>query len=115
MSSLISKKKIAVIGDESFVRGFKLGGATVGYVVDDLKNYVLRDKVRKIMSQIYEDRSVGVVIVQDKLKDAVEGFRRASMYPLIIYLPSARTAGKMDVREYYASLIRSYLGISLEV
>ncbi len=115
MSSFISKKKIAVIGDEAFVTGFRLGGARAGYVIEYVNEYMLHEKVKEVMGRIYEDPSIGVVIVQDNLRKTVESFRRASMYPLIVYVPSGRSAGEMDVKEYYASLIRSYLGISLEV
>lgn len=115
MSTFISKKKVAVVGDEAFVKGFRLGGARAGYVVEQTNEYLLHEKVKEVMGRIYEDPSIGVVIIQDNLRKAVESLRKASMYPLIIYVPNARTAGEMDVKAYYASLIRSYLGISLEV
>jgi len=115
MSSPVSKGKIAVVGDEVFVTGFRLGGAKVSYIVENLGNGGNAEKVKQVMTSIYERGDVGVVIVQDRLKNVVESLKRTTMYPLIIYMPSGRTAHEMDVKEYYSSLIRTYLGISLEV
>ncbi|MCD6323507.1 MAG: V-type ATP synthase subunit F [Desulfurococcales archaeon] len=116
MSHLPAKKELAVIGDELFVTGFRLAGVSHTYVVDLTKTEVLlREELRDFLSKAFEDSDVGVVIIQDELRRFAEAFQQTSERPLIVYLPSGRKVGEMNVREYYASLVRSYLGISLEV
>ncbi len=117
MSFLPSKKKVAVIGDELFVNGFRLAGVSKTYIINTKKDEgkSLKEKIGKLISELFEDSSYGIIIVQDWLREYVESFRRTSPYPLILYLPSAREVNKMNVKEYYNRLVRAYLGISLEV
>jgi len=118
MSYSISKKEIAVLGDEMFVKGFKLGGALVTITLSPKKgtnNRNLSNKVRSAISKLFENPDIGIVIVQEELKKYVEQFRNVSNQPIIVYLPSGRSADKSKIKEHYNYLIRSYLGISLEV
>jgi V/A-type H+-transporting ATPase subunit F len=116
MNALVPKKEVAVIGDEPFVTGFRLAGVKKWYIIDITANEeTLRNKLRDIFSRIYEDYKVGVVIVHDSLKNIVEKIRKTVTYPVIIYIPSLSTAGKINIKEYYSSILRAYLGISVEV
>ncbi len=116
MSYLPSKRKVAVIGDELFVQGFLTSGISAGYSIDLSRSEDhVKEEVRKTIAKAFEDKRVGVVIVQSSLKKFVQDFRETSIHPLIVFIPSGREAGEMNVKEHYASLIRTYLGISLEV
>jgi len=116
ISSRFIKGDIAVIGDETFVLGFRIAGATKYFVIDtSAPEEILRKELAKIFNIIYNDPSISLVIIHDMLKNVVERIRRAITYPLFIYVPDIKTAPKADVKEYYLSLIKHYLGISLEL
>ncbi|RLG76668.1 MAG: hypothetical protein DRO14_03610 [Thermoprotei archaeon] len=112
----VSKGTIAVVGDETFVLGFRVAGAKKYFVVDvSAPEGVLKNELAQIFNSIYNDPDINLVIVHDALKSIVDKIRRALTHPLVIYVPDIKTASKMDVKEYYSSLIRRYLGISLEL
>jgi len=117
MTYSLSEKDIAVIGDENFVKGFKLGGATIAFTINtkEQTNETIKAKVREVVGKVFENYKVGIVIIEENLKKYVEGFRKTSSQPLIIYLPGGLRLDKSKIKEYYNSLIRVYLGLSIEV
>ena len=112
----VSKGTIAVIGDETFVLGFRIAGAKKYFIVDvSAPEDVLKSELARIFNSIYNDPEINLVIVHDALRSIADKIRRALTHPLVVYVPDIKTASKMDVKEYYSSLIRHYLGISLEL
>ncbi|MCD6083904.1 MAG: hypothetical protein J7J20_00005, partial [Desulfurococcales archaeon] len=115
-SSRVSRGSIAVVGDELFVLGFRIAGARKYFIVDvSAPEDLLRNELARIFNSIYNDPEVNLVIVHDSLKNIVDKIRKALTHPLVIYVPDIKTASKMDIKEFYSSLIRRYLGISLEL
>ncbi len=112
----ISKGSIAVVGDEPFVLGFRIAGARKYFVVDvSAPEDVLKNELARIFNSIYNDPEINLVIVHDSLRSIVDKIRKALTHPLVIYVPDIKTASEMNIKEYYSSLIRRYLGISLEL
>ncbi len=103
---------IAVIGDELFTLGFNLAGA-VRYVIR--RGFESKELIDKIFKDIYES-NVSLVIAQDRLRGLINelGHPRRKP-PLVIYVPDYLTYGRIKARDHYLSLIRRYLGISIEL
>ncbi len=117
MTYSLSEKDIAVIGDENFVKGIKLGGANLAFIINTKgqTDEAMRAKVRELVGKVFENYKVGIVIIEENLKKYVESFRKSSTQPLIIYLPGGLKLDKSKIKEFYNSLIRAYLGLSVEV
>jgi len=117
MTYSLNEKSIAVIGDEGFVRGFKLGGATAAFTIDTKgrTDEAVKNIVKETISKILENSDVGVLIVEESLRKYVEELQRGLTTPLIIYLPGGIKLDKSKIKEYYNSLIKAYLGLSIEV
>lgn len=68
------------------------------------------------MTKLYEDPSVGIIVIQYRLRDLIaDKLQKMGREPLIVFVPSSKEASKIDVRDYYLRMIKSYLGVSIEV
>ncbi|MGC8975159.1 MAG: V-type ATP synthase subunit F [Thermoprotei archaeon] len=117
MSRLPSKKDIVVIGDLGFINGFKLAGVRRFVEVSETENFAeLKKRLGESLARLYEDPSVSLIIVQYKFKDLIaDKIQKVGKEPIIVFVPSSKEASKIDVRDYYSRMIKSYLGISIEV
>ncbi|MEM0025693.1 MAG: V-type ATP synthase subunit F [Zestosphaera sp.] len=117
MSRLPSKKDVVVVGDLSFINGFKLAGVRRFVEVSDAEDITeLKKRLGESLARLYEDPSVGVVIIQYRFRDLVaDKVQKVREEPLVVFVPSSKEVSKIDVREYYLRMIKSYLGISIEV
>ena len=116
MALPLARKEVAVLGEEDFVTGFRLAGVKKAFTVDASKPAEeLHESLSRILAEICGDPSIGVVIIQYKLREVAEKLLKAVQHPLILFLPDSRDARKIDIRELYLRQIRSFLGISVEV
>ena len=110
MSSLPGVRKgiVGVIGDEFFTLTFRLGGARKYYVV---RGNASKSEISKIIEDTRKS-NVTLLIVQESLKDL---FKDAEIPPhmLLIFIPDLRSRPKFNIKEFYISLIRKYLGVSI--
>ncbi len=116
MSTLLRRGIIAAIGDDIFTLSFKLGGARK---VLSLNPYLPKDKISKAVKEfIFEIKKddVLVLFVQDKYRPYVEEFMKDfAGLPITIYVPDMRSKDAFNVKEFYSSILRKYLGISIEL
>ncbi len=115
MAATIKKLGIAAVGDDLYVRSIRLMGLSKVLVVDlnaDTKE--LRKVVAEFLTTLTNE-GVGLVIVQDVLKEVLEDLLDPSSTLKVIYLPDLRTSNKFKVKDYYIQLLRHYIGISVEV
>lgn len=117
MSRLPSKKDIVVIGDLGFINGFKLAGVKRFIEVPPTEDVAeLKKKLGESLAKLHEDPTVGVVIIQYKLRDLIaDKVQKIGRELLIVFIPSSKEVSGIDVRDYYLRMIKSYLGISIEV
>lgn len=115
MAAPIKKLGIAVIGDELYVRSIRLLGAAKALVVDLNVDVSELKKVVRDFLETLPNEGVGLVIVQDVLREVVGEVLSTSEVLKILYLPDLRTSEKFKVKDYYIQLLRHYIGISLEV
>lgn len=117
MSRLPSKKDVVVIGDLGFINGFKLAGIKRFIEVSESEDVAeLKKRLGESLTRLYEDSSVGIIVIQYKFRDLVaDKVQKVGKEPLIVFVPSSKEAPKIDVRDYYLRMIKSYLGISIEV
>ncbi len=111
----VSKGSICVVGDEYFTLGFTLGGAGERYVVSvDAPEDVVLKALNTVVDDLSKKGAI-LVIVQDRLKQYFERARQSLGKTVVVYVPDITSASKAEVKEYYSSLIRRYLGIALEL
>ncbi len=117
MSRLPSKKDIVVIGDLGFINGFKLVGVKRFIEVSETEDIAeLKKRLGESLAKLYEDPSVGLVIIQYRFRDLVaDKVQKVGREPLVVFVPSSKEVSGIDVRDYYLRMIKSYLGISIEV
>ncbi len=110
----VRKGGIAVIGDEFFTLSLRLGGAIKHYILSkNLRRDELRKRVELILSDVSKS-AITLLVIQESLREV---FREVELPKdvLTIFIPSVGVRAKFDVTEHYLSLIRKYLGISIEL
>jgi len=117
MSRLLSKKDVVVIGDLSFINGFKLAGIKRFFEIPEGEDVSeLKKRLGELLTKLYEDPSVGLILVQYRFRDLIaDKLQKMGREPLLVFVPSSKEAPKIDVRDYYLRMIKSYLGVSIEV
>ncbi len=104
--------KLAVIGDEVFVRMFELVGA-VGYIASDEGSVVSR------LKDIIENKEYGIIILPERFVHLTKQYREKMLregeyYPLFIFLPD-HTGVKGERIEELKKLISMAVGIELKL
>ncbi len=109
----LHKGVIAVLGDELFALGLGMGGAIKKYIIS--RGSDVREFIKKALNDVYEN-NIPLLIVQDKYRDIVTELKQPSRTPpIIVYVPDYITYEKVEAKKHYLSLIRRYLGISIEL
>lgn len=104
---------LAAVGDEFFIRGIRLLGVGKVLVIGrSLSSSEILDRIRRFVENLDD---VGLLVVQDNLRPYFEQLSNVITIPQVIYLPNIKDLDKLDVRKYYLSLLKHYLGLSLEV
>ncbi len=107
----MSKSSILVVGDEYFTLGFRIAG---------VRDFIIAWKgreaeaVREALSTLRKGR-FGLAIVQEALRKFFEGEEIEGLRTPLVFVPDAMSAREARAKELYSSLIRKYLGISLEL
>ncbi|ADM27835.1 hypothetical protein Igag_1021 [Ignisphaera aggregans DSM 17230] len=101
-------RKIAAIVDKRFSPLMRILGIDNVYEVDSPENIV------EIVKKIYEDRSIGIVIVQQSFAKYVmrEG---SDIYPIFIAIPDSLEYLSVQPIEFYRSLVRRYIGYEIYI
>ncbi|MDH7594186.1 MAG: V-type ATP synthase subunit F [Methanomicrobiales archaeon] len=99
--------KIAVIGEESVVRGFALAGVREGTVVSD------PDGAEGAFERYQEDPSIGVIIVHDRIglriEERLEKARRErKAFPMIVVCPGPE--GRLPYEDAFTRSVRILSG-----
>ncbi len=117
MSRFPSRKDVVVIGELGFIEGFKLAGVKRLVEVSDVKDSgEVKRRLGDALMRLYEDPSVGVIIIQQKFRDLIiDKVEKAGREPLVVFIPSLKEVPQVNVRDYYSRAIKSYVGISIEV
>jgi hypothetical protein len=108
--SLFPEKKILVVGDPV------LGLIGVAAGADAL---VYRNNCEELVSELKKSiQNYNVLIYFRNIEDECKNFRDYILslkeMVLTISLDHPKEAGKIEVAEYYKSLVKKYLGISIE-
>ncbi|MEM4518886.1 MAG: hypothetical protein QXD94_00390 [Sulfolobales archaeon] len=115
MAVTVKKLGIAAIGDELYIRSVRLLGLSK-FLVIDLSSGV--DELRRLIKEFLRalpSEGIGLVVVQDTLKDLINDIPSFGEALKVVYLPDLRTSEKFNVKDYYLQLLKYYIGISLEV
>lgn len=99
--------RIAVIGEESMVRGFMLAGIKDATTVRD------PSEARRVFSEYQRDPRFGVIIVHDKMaiqmEDVLERARRERRgFPMIIVCPGPE--GRLPYEDAFTRSVRILAG-----
>ena len=111
----VSKGKVCVVGDEYFTLGFTLGGASDRYVINvKTSDEEVFRTLDTMVKELRRREDITLIVVQESLKPYFNRIRQP-LNKVIVYIPAITSASKAEVKEYYSSLIRRYLGIALEL
>jgi len=101
-------RKIAAIVDKRFSPLMRILGIDNVYEVDSPEN------ITEILKKIYEDRSIGIVIVQQSFAKyiAMEG---GDIYPIFIAIPDSPEYLAVQPIEFYRSFVRRYIGYEIYI
>ncbi|MEM0014691.1 MAG: V-type ATP synthase subunit F [Zestosphaera sp.] len=114
MSRFPSRKDVVVVGELSFLEGFKLAGVRRLVEVESSEN--VKQKLAEILAGLYGDPSVGVIVIQQRFRDLIiDKVERVSREQLVVFIPGLKEVPQIDVKDYYSRMVKSYLGVSVEV
>jgi len=101
-------RKIVAIVDKRFSPLMRILGIDNVYEIDSPEN------IAEIIKKIYEDRSIGIVIVQQSFAKYVvrEG---GDIYPIFIAIPDSSEYLGVQPIEFYRSLVRRYIGYEIYI
>ncbi|MEM4486676.1 MAG: V-type ATP synthase subunit F [Zestosphaera sp.] len=114
MSRFPSRKDVVVVGELSFLEGFKLAGVRRLVEVESSEN--VKQTLAEILAGLYGDPSVGVIVIQQRFRDLIiDKVERVSREQLVVFIPGLKEVPQIDVKDYYSRMVKSYLGVSVEV
>ncbi|MEM0226981.1 MAG: V-type ATP synthase subunit F [Thermofilaceae archaeon] len=103
-----------VVGELSFLEGFKLAGVRRLVEVESLEN--VKQKLAEILVGLYRDPSVGVIVIQQRFRDLIiDKVERVGREQLVVFIPGLKEVPQIDVKDYYSRMVKSYLGVIVEV
>ena len=117
MPANIKQLSIVVVGDEDLVAGMRLGG--VGKYFTVASGPGAPEEVRKILTGLIADSSVGVIALQEdympfaeKIINQLRAEKRLT--PIIIGVPS-KLGARADTIEQYKAFIRRFVGFEIQL
>ena len=113
----IKQLSIVIVGDEDLVAGMRLAGVGKYFTISN--DQTAREEVRKVLSSLINDVSVGVIALQEDFMpfaEAIINQLRAEkrLTPVIIGVPSKQGA-KADAIEQYKAFIRRFVGFEIQI
>ncbi len=107
----VSKGDVLVVGDLDFIELFKAAGVKRCLRISgEVGESVINEVVKAVA-----EGGVNFIVIQDSLRRFFEGRLPHGLGAPVVFIPDLRSARTASVKEYYSSLIRRYLGISLEL
>jgi len=101
-------RKIVAIVDKRFSPLMKILGIDNVYEIDSPEN------IAEIIKKIYEDRSIGIVIVQQSFAKYVVR-EEGDIYPIVIAIPDSPEYLSAQPIDFYRSLVRKYIGYEIYI
>ncbi len=117
MPANIKQLSIVVVGDEDLVAGMRLGGVGKYFTVENGEN--TREEVRKILTGLIADSTVGVIALEEDYMPFAQGIieqlrAEKRLTPVIIGIPS-KLGARADTIEQYKSFIRRFVGFDIQI
>ena len=117
MPGNIKQMSIVVVGDEDLVAGMRLGGVGKYFVVKNDQN--AREEIRKVLSNLTQDATVGVIALEEDYmpfaERTIEQLRAEKrLTPVIIGIPS-KLGARADTIEQYKAFIRKFVGFEIQI
>jgi vacuolar-type H+-ATPase subunit F/Vma7 len=116
MPANIKQLSIVVVGDEDLVAGMRLGGVGKYFTVENGQN--TREEVRKILTGLIADSTIGVIVIQEDFmpfaQSTIENLRAEKrLTPVFIGVPS-KLGARADTIEQYKAFIRRFVGFEIQ-
>ena len=114
----VTQLTIAIIGDEDLVNAMRLSGVSRYTVIKVDQN--TREETRQAFTALLKDPSIGIIVLQedyvDHVQDLITKFKQSKkMTPIIIDVPSKFGTKHRDVKQYYKTYIKGYIGFDIEI
>jgi vacuolar-type H+-ATPase subunit F/Vma7 len=110
--------EIAAIGDEDLVSGLRLAGVSRCYMIKG--NHDTREEVRKALSELIGEPSIGIVVILEDYTEYVEDLmtrirEEQRAIPVIVEVPSKFGTKYKDVTGFYKAFVRESIGFDVEI
>ena len=117
MPGNVKQLSIVVVGDEDLVAGMRLGGVGKYFTIKNDQN--TREEVRKVLSNVVSDSTIGVIALQEDYMPFAQAFidqlrAEKRLTPVIIGVPS-KLGAMADTIEQYKSYIRRFVGFEIQI
>lgn len=110
------KLPIIAIGEEEFVEAMKTAGITDVIVIDETKDAkkIVCEAFNKLVTQ--SAQGYGVILISTKIAELVRPIidkLMPELMPLVLEVPGPRDLDKFDIKEFYSSIARKFIGFTI--
>ncbi|MCX6013222.1 MAG: V-type ATP synthase subunit F [Chloroflexi bacterium] len=114
----INHLEIAAIGDKELITGLRLAGVNNYYIKRDECN--VRDEVRSFFNKSAASLKIGIIVIQEDyteyITDLINKVRESkNATPVIIEVPSRSGTRYPDIKSYYKSYLKKFIGFDVEI
>ena len=114
----IRKTGIVVVGDEDLVNGMRLAGISRYNIIEHGADTAR--EVRQTLNELIADEDISVIVLQEDYAEQVSDLLTRvrlgeKMTPIIIEVPSKQGTKYGDVRGFYRSYARGFIGFDIEI
>jgi len=114
----IRQMGIVVIGDEDLVNGMRLAGISRYNLIEHGADVI--KEVRQALSNLIVDPDISVIVLQEDYAEHVGDLLAEirggkGMTPVIVEVPSKRGTRYGNVKEFYKSYARGFIGFDIEI
>jgi len=109
------KLSIIAIGEEEFIESMRVAGINDVIIVDETKDVsrIAQEVLEKISM---ERKHYGVVILSSSISKYVKPIIEKllpEIIPLVLEIPGPRDIGRFDIKEFYSSIARRFIGFTI--
>jgi len=110
------KLPVIAIGEEEFVEAMKAAGITDVVVIDEKEDAmrITRETLNRLMTRSIQ--GYGIILISSRVAELARPIidkLMPELMPLILEVPGPRDLDKFDIKEFYSSIARRFIGFAI--